>query len=191
MIDNVNQSPSSPPEGSFHGNSPVHRGDPKMDTSSLIKEVNIMTQGDLDKLRKKYSFPPGVQIRILEKGETILSTRPGEMAFYEASFLADLRFPMHPIIRRILNHYKLCPTQLSPNVWRCVVCSLVIWRYYKHHISYNEFRCMYSLNPLPDSGWFYFKARLDKNLLKGLPSNMKGGRRGSSLPQKMNGSFFF
>ena len=76
MIDDVNQSPSSPPEGSLHDNSPVHKGAPKMDTSSLIKEVNIMTQGDLDKLREKYSFPLEVQIRIPREGEAILFTRP-------------------------------------------------------------------------------------------------------------------
>ncbi|GFY88245.1 hypothetical protein Acr_06g0001850 [Actinidia rufa] len=35
-------------------------------------------------------------------------------------------------------------------------------------------RCLYSLSPLPDSGWYYFKARLEKNLLRGSPSNVKG-----------------
>ncbi|GFS42450.1 hypothetical protein Acr_00g0079930 [Actinidia rufa] len=40
-------------------------------------------------------------------------------------------------------------------------------------MSYDEFRCLYSLSPLPDSGWYYFKARPDKNLLRGSPSNVK------------------
>ncbi|GFZ18423.1 hypothetical protein Acr_27g0001620 [Actinidia rufa] len=35
-------------------------------------------------------------------------------------------------------------------------------------------RCLYSLSPLPDSGWYYFKARPEKNLLRGSPSNVKG-----------------
>ncbi|GFZ09034.1 hypothetical protein Acr_20g0008420 [Actinidia rufa] len=34
--------------------------------------------------------------------------------------------------------------------------------------------CLYSLSPLPDSGWYYFKARPEKNLLRGSPSNVKG-----------------
>ncbi|GFS34434.1 hypothetical protein Acr_00g0034030 [Actinidia rufa] len=45
-----------------------------------------MTRGDLDKLREKYSFPPGIQLRIPGEGETILSTCPNEVAFYEAAF---------------------------------------------------------------------------------------------------------
>ncbi|GFY80953.1 hypothetical protein Acr_01g0007620 [Actinidia rufa] len=131
-------------------------------------------EADLDNLGTTYSFPPGVRLRIPGDGETILSARQGEVAFYEAAFLAGLRFPIHPTIRDILIHYQICPAQLSPNAWRSVICSLVIWRIFKRHLSCGEFRCLYSLSPLPDSGWYYFKARPEKNLLRGSPSNVKG-----------------
>ncbi|GFY86077.1 hypothetical protein Acr_04g0008150 [Actinidia rufa] len=145
-----------------------------MDTSSLNKESNVMSQADLDNLGTTYSFPQGVRLRIPGDGETILSARQGEVAFYEAAFLAGLRFPIHPTIREILIHYQICPAQLSPNAWRSVICSLVIWRIFKHHLSCGEFRCLYSLSSLPDSGWYYIKARPEKNLLRGSPSNVKG-----------------
>ncbi|GFZ19882.1 hypothetical protein Acr_28g0005870 [Actinidia rufa] len=164
-IDETNQSPSLPP---------VLTNSPKMDTSSLNKESNVMSQAELDNLGATYSFPPGVRLRIPGDGETILSARQGEVAFYEAAFLAGLRLPVHPTIREILIHYKICPAQLSPNAWRSVICSLVIWRHFKRHMSCDEFRCLYSLSPLPDSGWYYFKARPEKNLLRGSPSNVKG-----------------
>ncbi|GFS38898.1 hypothetical protein Acr_00g0060040 [Actinidia rufa] len=162
-IDETSQSPSSPPPNS-----------PKMDTSSLTKEGNVMTQAELDKLGSTYSFPSGIRLRIPGDGETILSARQGEVAFYEAAFQAGLRLPLHPTIREILIHYKICPAQLSPNAWRSVICSLVIWRHFKRHMSCDEFRCLYSLSPLPDSGWYYFKARPDKNLLRESLSNVKG-----------------
>ncbi|GFZ16011.1 hypothetical protein Acr_25g0004200 [Actinidia rufa] len=129
-IDETSQSPSFPPTNS-----------PKMDTSSLTKEGNAMSQAELDKLGSTYSFPSGIRLRIPGDGETILSTRQGE---------------------------------LSPNAWRSVICSLVIWRHFKRHMSCDEFRCLYSLSPLPDSGWYYFKARPEKNLFRGSPSNVKG-----------------
>ncbi|GFY92743.1 hypothetical protein Acr_08g0011390 [Actinidia rufa] len=160
-----------------------------MDTSNLIKEVNIMTQGDLDKLREKCSFPPGIQLRIPGEGETIQSSRPGEVVFYEASFPAGLRFPIHPITKRILNHYKICSTH-SPNAWRSIVYSLVIWRYYKCHMSCDEFRCLYSLIPLPNSGWYYFKARPDKNLLRVSLSNVKGWKKRFSFASGDEWEFF-
>ncbi|GFZ19530.1 hypothetical protein Acr_28g0002350 [Actinidia rufa] len=164
-IDEMSQSPSFPP---------ISPNSPEMDTSSLTKESNVMSQAELDKLGSTYSFPSGVRLRIPGDGETILSARQGEVAFYEAAFLAGLRLPIHPTIREILIHYKICPAQLSPNAWRSVICSLVIWRHFKRHLSCDEFRCLYSLSPLPDSGWYYFKARPEKNLFRGSPSNVKG-----------------
>ncbi|GFZ03421.1 hypothetical protein Acr_16g0000450 [Actinidia rufa] len=162
-IDETSQSPSFLPTNS-----------PKMDTSSLTKEGNAMSQAELDKLGSTYSFPSGIRLRIPGDGETILSARQGEVAFYEAAFLAGLRLPLHPTIREILIHYKICPAQLSPNAWRSVICSLVVWRHFKRHMSCDEFRGLYSLSPLPDSGWYYFKARPEKNLFRGSPSNVKG-----------------
>ncbi|GFZ03259.1 hypothetical protein Acr_15g0018670 [Actinidia rufa] len=164
-IDETNQSTSSPP---------IPTNSSKMDTSSLNKESNVMSQAELDNLGTTYSFPQRVRLRIPRDGETILSARQGEVAFYEATFLAGLRFPIHPTIRKILIHYKICPAQLSPNAWRSVICSLVIWRLFKRHLFCDEFRCLYSFSPLPDSGWYYFKARPEKNLLRGSPSNVKG-----------------
>ncbi|GFZ00876.1 hypothetical protein Acr_14g0005110 [Actinidia rufa] len=111
-----------------------------MDTSSLNKESNVMSQAELDNLWTTYSFPQGVRLQIPGDGETILSARQGEVAFYEIAFLAGLRFPIHPTIREILIHYKICPAQLSPNAWRSVICSLVIWRIFKRHLSCGEFR---------------------------------------------------
>ena len=92
--------------------------------TSLEKEFNIMT------LRELYSFPPGIQVKLPKEGETILSTRLDEVAFYEAAFHASLQLPIHPTIRKILNFYNICPAQLSLNAWRSVVCVLVVCNYY-------------------------------------------------------------
>ncbi|GFS40735.1 hypothetical protein Acr_00g0070220 [Actinidia rufa] len=59
--------------------------------SSPATELNIMTQGDLDRLWKTCSFPLGVWMRLPRKGETILSAGAGDVAFYEASFATGLR----------------------------------------------------------------------------------------------------
>lgn len=144
--------------------------------SSPATERNTMTQGDLDRLRESCSFPVGIQARIPGKGETILSAGSGEAAFYEAAFHAGLRFPMHPFIRRMLNFYGICSAQLSPNAWRNIISVLVIWRFSRHHLSLNEFRCLYTLlkGPGLESGWLFFKARPGRSILKGAPSNVKG-----------------
>ncbi|GFY88794.1 hypothetical protein Acr_06g0007340 [Actinidia rufa] len=140
MTDEVNQSPSSPMEGSPE-ESPLVAIHP-----SVEEKTNIMTLEELDALRDTYSFPSGVQIRLPDEGETITSTRPGEVAFYEAVFPAGLRFPLHNTIRLILQFYNICPAQLVPNAWRSI-CLL-------HGVVAG--------------------ARNKKVLLGGYPSNVKG-----------------
>ena len=65
-----------------------------------------MIQEELDLLKKSYSFPSGVEIRLPEGYDTIASTRLSEVTFYEAAFHADLRLPIHPIIERIIYFYN-------------------------------------------------------------------------------------
>ncbi|GFZ09190.1 hypothetical protein Acr_20g0009980 [Actinidia rufa] len=76
---------------------------------------------------------------------------------------------------------ELCsfPFGLVPNMWRSIVCVVVVWRYYKRILSLNEFRCLYRLfkNPKPDSGWLYFKVRSGNTITKGYPNNVKGWKR--------------
>ncbi|GFZ13608.1 hypothetical protein Acr_23g0019930 [Actinidia rufa] len=93
MTDEINQSPSSPMEGSPE-ESPLIAVHP-----SVEEKTNIMTLEELNALRDTYSFPSGVQVRLPDEGEIITSTRPGEVVFYEAAFPAGLRFPIHPTIR--------------------------------------------------------------------------------------------
>ena len=98
MTDEVNQSPESPMEDpSIPEVNPLVAIHP-----SVEKETNIMTLEELILLKESYSFSQGVQIRIPKEEETITSTRPGEVAFYKATFHTGLWFSIHPVIRLIL-----------------------------------------------------------------------------------------
>ena len=37
------------------------------------------------------------------------------VCFFEATFEKGLRFPLHPFIKSVLQHFNVCPSQLSPN----------------------------------------------------------------------------
>ena len=78
----VTQYPSSPIEDSSE-----NERSPSIDTRPPPKrKTNIMTQGKLDRLQESCSFPTGIQIRFPEMDETIVSTRPSKVTFYEAAF---------------------------------------------------------------------------------------------------------
>ena len=50
------------------------------------------------------------------------------VCFFEVAFDNGLRFPLHPFIKRVLQHFTICPSQLSPNFWGILVGLLVFFR---------------------------------------------------------------
>ena len=53
---------------------------------------------------------------------------PKMVCFLKVAFENGLRFPLHPFIKRVLQHFNVCPSQLSPNFWGILVGLLVIFR---------------------------------------------------------------
>ena len=53
---------------------------------------------------------------------------PKMVCFFEVAFDNSLRFPLHPFIKRVLQHFNVYPSQLSPNFWGILVGLLVFFR---------------------------------------------------------------
>ena len=53
---------------------------------------------------------------------------PKMVFIFEAAFENGLRFPLHPFFKCVLQHFNVCPTQLSPNFWGILVSLLVVFR---------------------------------------------------------------
>ena len=53
---------------------------------------------------------------------------PKMMCFFEVAFDNGLRFPLHPFIKGVLQHFNVRPSQLSPNCWGILVGLLVFFR---------------------------------------------------------------
>ena len=64
----------------------------------------------------RFQFPERVKVRCPRKEEQAYHFSPREVCFYEAAFLCELRFPVHPFIMELLNHFKIAPWQLMPNL---------------------------------------------------------------------------
>ena len=53
---------------------------------------------------------------------------PKMVCFFEVAFENGFRFPLHPFIKRVLQHFNVCPSQLSPNFWGILIRLLVVFR---------------------------------------------------------------
>ena len=54
--------------------------------------------------------------------------------FFEVAFENGLRFPLHPFIKNVLQHFNVCPSQLSPNFWGVLVGLLDFFRDKGHEV---------------------------------------------------------
>ena len=76
----------------------------------------------------RYGPPFGVQVRCPDVLTTYVVAVPKMVCFFEVAFENGLRFPLHPFIKRVLQHFNVCPSQLSPNFWGVMVGLLVVFR---------------------------------------------------------------
>ena len=75
-----------------------------------------------------YGPPFGVQVWCLDVLTTYIVEVPKMVCFFEVVFENGLHFPLHPFIKRVLQHFNVCPSQLSPNFWGVLVRLLVVFR---------------------------------------------------------------
>ena len=68
-----------------------------------------------------YRPPPSVRIWTPDVLTFYATSVPGMVCFFEVAFDNGLRFPLHPFMKGVLQHFNICPSQLTPNGWGILV----------------------------------------------------------------------
>ena len=77
---------------------------------------------------RRYRPPFGVRVWSPDILTSYVVPVPKMVCFFEVAFDNGLRFPLHPFIKGVLQHFNVCPSQLSPNCWGILVGLLVFFR---------------------------------------------------------------
>ena len=77
---------------------------------------------------RRYRPPFGVQVWSLDVLTSYVVQVPKMVCFFEVAFENGLRFPLHSLIKRVFQHFNVCPSQVSPNFWGILVGLLVVFR---------------------------------------------------------------
>ena len=64
---------------------------------------------------RRYRPPFGVQVWSPDILTSYMVQVPKMVCFFEVAFDNGLRFPLHPFIKRVLQHFNVWPSQFSPN----------------------------------------------------------------------------
>ena len=77
---------------------------------------------------RRYRPPFGVQVWSPNILTSYVVQVPKMVCFFEVAFDNGLCFPLHPFLKRVLQHFNVCPSQLASNFWGILVGLLVFFR---------------------------------------------------------------
>ena len=77
---------------------------------------------------ERYRPPPGVRVWTSDVLTFYVASVPGMVCFFAVAFDNGLRFPLHPFMKGVLQHFNVCPSQLTPNGWGILVGLLAFFR---------------------------------------------------------------
>ena len=100
---------------------------------AAIQNVEAMSPSRVEPLygeifAAQYGPSFGVQVWCPDVLTTYVVQVTKMVCFFEVAFKNGLCFPLHPFIKRVLQHFNVCPSQLSPNFWGVLVGLLVVFR---------------------------------------------------------------
>ena len=83
---------------------------------AVVKYADAVGPSRVEPLyEKSFVTAIGVKVWCLDLLTSYIVQVPKMVCFFEAAFENDIGFPLHPFIKNVLQHFNVCPSQLSPN----------------------------------------------------------------------------
>ena len=143
---------------------------------SALKEECGLDAKILSRFSQRFQFSDRVRVRLPRPEERACHFSPGEVCFYEAASLSGLRFPVHPFIMELLNHFRITPRQLIPNSLRIVVSYMEIWLAAtdRDMIKVDELVYLYCLKESKEYGYYELVPWVrEARIVRDLPSSFR------------------
>ena len=137
---------------------------------------SVLTTEDIGRIRGYYFVPVEFDLEVPGPTDRVHCAPVGWLGIYEDSLKADLRFPFHPFVIRLMTEYNICSAQIAPNSWRIIIGFLSLCLLYKRNPTVNLFRACYSIKSHPGKDWWYFSPRKGFQFIRGLPLLSMDGR---------------
>ena len=140
-----------------------------------LEEACRLDAETMARFKDRFQFQARVCVRQPSDEDRVCHFFPREICFYEAAFSCGLRFPVHPFIMELLDHFGIAPGQLMLNSWRIVVNCMEVWlAVVGDMIKVGKLIHMYRLKESKECGYYELVPWERKTrIIKGLPSSFR------------------
>ena len=80
-----------------------------------LEEICGLDADTLGRFKYRFQFLEQVRVRLPSEEDRACHFFPGEVCFYESTFVCGLRFPIHPFLMELLDRFGIALGQLMPN----------------------------------------------------------------------------
>ena len=134
----------------------------------------VDTPERLAEFRNTYNIPDDVEVRYCPKSEVILSRGQDRVVIPLVAIVeGGVRIPMSDLLANFLRHFKVCPDQCTPNVFRIVSSVDALTKRLSLKLTEHDINHIYSFQDNKTSR-FYFEIRhWEVRLISGLSNSDK------------------
>jgi len=149
-------------EGSEFPRAPT-RSDPQDDSGSHFPDPKAVTKLKRSALEKQYLLPAEYSF-VIPGAESTVNEPPTKcLAVYRVALRYGLHFPLHPVIKEILNKYELVFAQIVPTSWHNICSFIATCELRGLTCSTQAFSLAYTIQKAPKEtgslGWYCFNKR--------------------------------
>ncbi|KAL2471814.1 Uncharacterized protein Adt_39950 [Abeliophyllum distichum] len=165
---------------------------------NIPKHPSTYTEATLKRTIDHFYLSEGHRYRAPGPTEYLPTGRPGEVAVYQDSLKAGLRFPLHPFLVEFFCTFSISPGQLVPNALRMLNYYLLVCVRHGVDPSVDVFRVLFEMKLLDRYDCYIVFSHRDRGLpthdhfkIPNCPSSNSGWKNRFFFVKSVAGSFPF
>ena len=146
-------------------------------TLAADDKVSRCSEADVEHIRKQFHLSATITTRAMSAEERSTHPPPSLVAFNKAIMKHGARLPLHHLVRGVLAHWGLAPSQLNPNAYKIMAGMHILWRvWFAEDVTVEEVCYLYKPSSKKSEAGYFFLAPWEKKkiLMTNLSSSCEG-----------------
>lgn len=133
----------------------------------------VDTLEGLVEFRRLYEIPNNMGVSCCPESKVDFRRGEGRVVIPLVAFIGGVRIPMNYLSRNFLRHFKVCPDQCTPNIFRIISCVVELNKRLGLSLIEYDINFVYSFQDSRTSGFYLKTQHREVRLISCLPDSDK------------------